>query len=252
MLPIHALSVPNGCLDGLPADCHGLRHGVEPGLQYLSSTLSCSQRFRRLTLSGVHRGFSAQVRHAVEVADEGDQRYYRGGLSAPFPWSGALRRGSSVADIVALGVVDKVRHGEEAVALGVAGGLRLGDDRYNARALAGQHLVAVVIASVGQHRDLLASACRKSRAFRLMAVKRLRPIAADIGHVMGDDQMVLGIDGDLHIVADNASALAAGRHRAGIGIGQERPACRARPQPATPISLRDCILAAVQALDLLP
>jgi hypothetical protein len=48
----------------------------------------------------------------------------------------------------------------------------------------------------------------------------LRPIAADIGHVMGDDQMVLGIDGDLHIVADNASALTAGRHRAGIGIGQ--------------------------------
>jgi hypothetical protein len=31
---------------------------------------------------------------------------------------------------------------------------------------------------------------------------------------------VLGIDGDLHIVADNARALAAGRHRAGIGIGQ--------------------------------
>ena len=37
---------------------------------------------------------------------------------------------------------------------------------------------------------------------------------------MRDDQMVLGIDGDLHIVADNASALAAGRHRAGVGIGQ--------------------------------
>ena len=28
----------------------------------LSSTLSCSQRFRRLTLSGVHRGLSAQVK----------------------------------------------------------------------------------------------------------------------------------------------------------------------------------------------
>jgi hypothetical protein len=48
----------------------------------------------------------------------------------------------------------------------------------------------------------------------------LRPIVADIGHLMRDDQMVLGIDGDLHIVADNASALAAGRHRAGVGIGQ--------------------------------
>ena len=37
---------------------------------------------------------------------------------------------------------------------------------------------------------------------------------------MGDDQMVLGIDGDLRIVADNASALTAGRHRTGIEIGQ--------------------------------
>jgi hypothetical protein len=31
---------------------------------------------------------------------------------------------------------------------------------------------------------------------------------------------VLGIDGDLRIVADNASALTAGRHRTGIEIGQ--------------------------------
>ncbi len=32
--------------------------------------------------------------------------------------------------------------------------------------------------------------------------------------------MVLGIDGDLDILADNAGVLAGGRHRAGIGIGQ--------------------------------
>jgi hypothetical protein len=32
--------------------------------------------------------------------------------------------------------------------------------------------------------------------------------------------MVLGVDGDLNIVADNARALAAGRHRTGVGIGQ--------------------------------
>jgi hypothetical protein len=29
---------------------------------------------------------------------------------------------------------------------------------------------------------------------------------------MGDDQMVLGVDGDLHIVADGGGAFAAGRH----------------------------------------
>jgi hypothetical protein len=34
--------------------------------------------------------------------------------------------------------------------------------------------------------------------------------------------MMLGVDGDLNIVADNARAraLAAGRHRPGVGIGQ--------------------------------
>jgi hypothetical protein len=35
----------------------------------------------------------------------------------------------------------------------------------------------------------------------------LRPIAADIGHVMRDDQMVLGIDGDLHSIRAAAAAL---------------------------------------------
>ena len=54
---------------------------------------------------------------------------------------------------VILGVVDEVGHGEEA-ALGVAGCLCLGDAGQNSAALAGQHLVAVVIAAVGQHRDL--------------------------------------------------------------------------------------------------
>ncbi len=32
--------------------------------------------------------------------------------------------------------------------------------------------------------------------------------------------MMCGVDGDLDIVADNAGTAAAGRHRAGIGIGQ--------------------------------
>ena len=93
----------------------------------------------------------------------------------------------------------------------------LGMTGQNAGALAGQHLVAVVIAAVGQHRDLLAS----GRVSRLAAHRgQLGPVAADIGDLVRDDQMVLGIDGDLHVVADDAGALAAGRHRAGVGIGQ--------------------------------
>ena len=41
-----------------------------------------------------------------------------------------------------------------------------------------------------------------------------------IGHLVGNDQMVLGVDGDLHIVTDGGSAFATGRHRSGIGFGQ--------------------------------
>src|SRR6516164_7981563 len=41
-----------------------------------------------------------------------------------------------------------------------------------------------------------------------------------IGHLVGHDQMVLGVDGDLYIVADGGGAFAAGRHRTGVGIGQ--------------------------------
>ena len=37
---------------------------------------------------------------------------------------------------------------------------------------------------------------------------------------MRDDQMMFGVDGDLDVVADDTGASAAGRHRAGIRIGQ--------------------------------
>ena len=113
-------------------------------------------------------------------------------------------------------VVDEVGHGEEA-ALGVAGCLCLGNAGQNSAAFAGQHLVAVVIAAVGQHGDLLAS----GRIQRLLPHRgQLRPVGADVGDLVRDDQMVLGIDGHLDIVADDAGALAAGRHRPGVGIGQ--------------------------------
>jgi len=41
-----------------------------------------------------------------------------------------------------------------------------------------------------------------------------------VGHLVGHDQMVLGVDGGLYIVADDAGAFAAGRHCASIWIGQ--------------------------------
>src|SRR5271163_3647541 len=50
--------------------------------------------------------------------------------------------------------------------------------------------------------------------------RSLQTLVTSCATIRWCSQMVLGIDGDLHIVADNASALTAGRHRAGIGIGQ--------------------------------
>jgi hypothetical protein len=50
--------------------------------------------------------------------------------------------------------------------------------------------------------------------------RELRQVAPDVGHLMRDDQMMLGIDGNLDVVAHNTRAATAGRHRAGIGIGQ--------------------------------
>jgi hypothetical protein len=40
-----------------------------------------------------------------------------------------------------------------------------------------------------------------------------------IGHLVGHDQMMLRIDGDLYIVAHSRGPFAAGRHRSGVGIG---------------------------------
>src|SRR5207302_3553214 len=81
----------------------------------------------------------------------------------------------------------------------------------------GQDLVTAEIAAVGQGSDLLATwgvLCLERHGRKLMTVVSL------IGHLVGDDQMVLGFDGDLHIVADRGGTLAAGRHRSGVGIGQ--------------------------------
>lgn len=46
----------------------------------------------------------------------------------------------------------------------------------------------------------------------------LRPITADIGDLMSDDQLVLGINGHLYVEAHHPRALVTCRHRARIGI----------------------------------
>ena len=50
--------------------------------------------------------------------------------------------------------------------------------------------------------------------------EQLGAVMADVGDFVGDDQMVLGIDRGLHVVADDAGAAATGGHRARIRISQ--------------------------------
>ena len=49
-------------------------------------------------------------------------------------------------------------------------------------------------------------------------------VVADIGDVVGHDQVVLRIDGSLHIAADDGGSLAAGSHGSRVRIGQRDPA----------------------------
>ena len=51
-------------------------------------------------------------------------------------------------------------------------------------------------------------------------LRKLRAVRANRRDLVRHDQMVLGIDGSLHIVADDAGTTTAGRHRAGIGISE--------------------------------
>jgi hypothetical protein len=50
-------------------------------------------------------------------------------------------------------------------------------------------------------------------------VRELIAVVADIGDVVGHDQVVLRIGGGLHIVADNGGSRAAGSHGSRVRIG---------------------------------
>jgi hypothetical protein len=63
-------------------------------------------------------------------------------------------------------------------------------------------VVAAEVAAVGQGGDVLAARC-------LLCLERhgreLAAVVPLVSHLVGHDQMVLGIDGDLHIVADGSA-----------------------------------------------
>ena len=76
---------------------------------------------------------------------------------------------------------------------------------------------AVVIAPVGDSRARI----DPENSLRLVTdISELRSVRAAVRHLVRDDPVVLGIDRDLHIVADDTGAAPARGHRATVGIGQ--------------------------------
>src|SRR5260370_27889885 len=60
---------------------------------------------------------------------------------------------------------------------------------------------------------------RSNRGAGLLGhARQLTPIRPDVGHLMGNDEMMLCVHGTLHIVTDDPAAPAARGHRARIGI----------------------------------
>ena len=114
--------------------------------------------------------------------------------------------------------VDEVGLAEAPLCLGV-GGHRLGHVCPDACFFTGQDLRALEVATIGNHFQLVL-------ANGLTRLRRHRPeftaVATDVDDVVSDDQVMLGVGGHLHVVANHPGATPAGGHRAGIGIGQRQ------------------------------
>ena len=131
---------------GLSSHAHGVGHAVELVLHPVEHVLMLSALDdpplgRRAPGSERTGGAGAQVAVAVEVFRVIDAAMNFGQFCAR--WAGV---------VVVLGVVDEVLPGEQA-ALSPARRQGLGHDRCDACAFAGQDLVTVEVAAVGQGRD---------------------------------------------------------------------------------------------------
>ncbi len=117
--------------------------------------------------------------------------------------------------VVLFGVVDEVLSREEAT-LGVARGQGLGHTGQHASALTGQHLLPAQVAPSASTVSVVhpVAACAKS-PIGASCARRCRRWSPR-GPRSGDARIDRGLD----VVADHASALAAGRHGARVGIGQ--------------------------------
>jgi len=86
-------------------------------------------------------------------------------------------------------------------------------------------LRGVVVPSISNHaKPSLAHGITSSLCHRT----ELCPVVAGVRYLMGDDEVVLGVYGHLHVVAHHARASAARRHRARIRVGQRELTVRLR------------------------
>ena len=92
----------------------------------------------------------------------------------------------------------------------------LGHDWDNACLLAIQDFLAAEIAPVGDDMEFITAIA----FWPVCHVGELVTVMADVGDFMGDDEVVLGVDGSLDVVTDHPSAPAAGGHRPGIRVSK--------------------------------
>ena len=121
------------------------------------------------------------------------------------------------ADIdIIIADIAKVRLAELPLGLHACGH-RLGQRDGDVSLAAFKDLLGTEIASIGDHIEFV-----HAQGFFGLVCHRCQgcPITATLDDVVRDDQMVLRLDGCLHIVTDHARAAAAGRHGARIRIGQ--------------------------------
>jgi hypothetical protein len=105
-------------------------------------------------------------------------------------------------------MVYKVVPAEPAVSLGARRG-GLGQGRDNACLLAVKDFLAAEITPVDD--DMQFGCCH--RVFGLYShVGELVTVMANVGDFMGNDKVVLGVDGNVDVVTDHPTAPTAGRH----------------------------------------
>ncbi|HRD79085.1 MAG TPA: hypothetical protein PK264_24660, partial [Hyphomicrobiaceae bacterium] len=115
-----------------------------------------------------------------------------------------------------LGQVGEVVLDELALSLH-ARGIRLRQRHGGVRVIVRLDLLAAVVAAIGDGFELVDAENLLGLAAH---VGKLCPIRAAIRHLVRNDEMVLSVDRNLHVVADDARAAPARRHRAAVGISQ--------------------------------